>query len=81
MRGQRKKTYIKQMFVVEKNNDIKFTFDDRSALLQKTKSIVTSLSQPPLFKTRGFVAHRRPLSSQETAKHKKASSRKVPGRG
>jgi len=32
------------MFVVEKNNDNKFTFDDRSVLLQKTKSIVTSLS-------------------------------------
>jgi len=30
MRGKRKKTYIKQMFVVEKNNDIKFTFDDRA---------------------------------------------------
>ncbi|SIO13463.1 hypothetical protein SAMN05720758_1595 [Fibrobacter sp. UWB11] len=34
MRGKRKKTYVKQMFVVEKNNDNKFTFDDRSALLK-----------------------------------------------
>ena len=46
MSTKRKKTYVKQMFVVAKNNDKEFTFDDRSVLRKKT-SIVTSLSQPP----------------------------------
>jgi len=59
------------MFVVEKNNDNKFTFDDRSVLLQKTKSIVTSLSPTRLVNTSRLWLTGRPLGSREAAKHKK----------
>ena len=35
MSTKRKKTYVKQMFVVAKNNDKEFTLHDRSVLRKK----------------------------------------------
>ena len=63
------------MFVVEKNNDIKFTFDDRSVLLQKKNPSLPSSRNRPSYKTGALLltgdrsAQARGL--QATKNHKK----------
>ena len=83
MRGKRKKTYIKQMFVVEKNNDKEFTFDDRSVLLQKKQnpSSPRSRQHDSLIRVAYGSQDDRSVHCTTARGTKKASSREVPGRG
>ena len=57
------------MFVVEKNNDIKFTFDDRSVLLQKKIHRYLALATAPVIEL-GLCC------SLATARHKPAAYRR-----